>query len=59
MLEWLMGRSFNPEKDIPSLSGKVILVTGGARHAAERRCTLLICMYVQETLASARRPSSN
>jgi len=31
MLEWLLGKSFDPEKDIPSLSGKVILVTGG-RH---------------------------
>lgn len=29
MLEWLLGKSFDPEKDIPSLDGKVILVTGG------------------------------
>lgn len=25
-------KSFNPEKDIPDLSGKVILVTGGKSH---------------------------
>ncbi len=29
MFEWLFGKSFNPDQDIPSLSGKVILVTGG------------------------------
>ncbi|USW48233.1 Putative short-chain dehydrogenase/reductase SDR, NAD(P)-binding domain superfamily [Septoria linicola] len=29
MLEWLFGKSFNPDKDIPDLSGKVILITGG------------------------------
>ncbi len=29
MFQWLFGKSFNPEKDIPSLAGKVILVTGG------------------------------
>ena len=29
MLEWLFGKSFNPDSDIPSLDGKVILVTGG------------------------------
>jgi hypothetical protein len=29
MFEWLFGKSFEPEKDIPSLAGKVILVTGG------------------------------
>lgn len=29
MLEWLFGKSFNPAQDIPSLDGKVILVTGG------------------------------
>ncbi|WPG97795.1 NAD(P)-binding protein [Acrodontium crateriforme] len=31
MFESFFGKSFNPEKDIPSLSGKVILVTGGAK----------------------------
>lgn len=25
----LFGKSFDPEKDVPDLSGKVILVTGG------------------------------
>ena len=29
MFEWLFGKPFEPAKDIPSLSGKVILVTGG------------------------------
>ncbi|KAF2227219.1 oxidoreductase [Elsinoe ampelina] len=29
MFEWLFGKSFNPDQDIPDLSGKVIIVTGG------------------------------
>lgn len=29
MFEWLMGKSFDPVKDIPDLSDKVIIVTGG------------------------------
>ncbi|KAK0879775.1 hypothetical protein LTR87_006412 [Friedmanniomyces endolithicus] len=29
MLQWLFGRSFDPSEDIPTLAGKVILVTGG------------------------------
>lgn len=29
MLEAIFGKSFSPDKDIPSLSGKVVLVTGG------------------------------
>ncbi|KAK5013086.1 oxidoreductase [Cryomyces antarcticus] len=29
MTSWFSGKSFQPEKDIPDLSGKVILVTGG------------------------------
>lgn len=29
MLEWLFGTSFDPKKEIPSLEGKVILITGG------------------------------
>lgn len=29
MFEWFIGKSFDPEKDIPDLSGKVILITGG------------------------------
>lgn len=29
MFEWLFGKSFMAERDIPDLSGKVILVTGG------------------------------
>lgn len=59
MLEWLMGKSFNPEKDIPSLSGKVILVTGGMRYAAVGRRIVLIYMCLQETPASVRRPYYN
>ena len=30
MLEWLFGgKKFDPDKDIPNLDGKVILITGG------------------------------
>ena len=29
MFEWFFGKSFDPEKNIPDLSGKVILITGG------------------------------
>ncbi|KAK1045124.1 hypothetical protein LTS16_006673 [Friedmanniomyces endolithicus] len=29
MLQWAFGRSFDPSKDIPTLAGKVVLVTGG------------------------------
>jgi len=29
MLEWLLGKNFNPDQDIQDLSGKVILITGG------------------------------
>jgi NAD(P)-dependent dehydrogenase (short-subunit alcohol dehydrogenase family) len=32
MFEWLFGKSFDPEKAIPSLEGKVVLVTGGKYH---------------------------
>ncbi len=35
--------SFSPEKDIPDLSGKVILVTGGQSSLRSIRCNLLIC----------------
>ena len=40
MFEWLFGKSFEPEKDIPSLAGKVVLVTGGefiGNHRLETR----------------------
>ena len=28
-MEWLFGKSFNPQTDVGDLSGKTILVTGG------------------------------
>ena len=37
------GKSFSPEKDIPDLSGKVILVTGGQSSVCSLRCNLLTC----------------
>lgn len=42
MLEWLLGKSFDPEKDIPSLDGKVILVTGGAWKLNDPACAPLM-----------------
>lgn len=38
------GKSFNPEKDIPSLDGKVILITGGSscRHSATPHSVLTL-----------------
>lgn len=29
MFEWLFGKTWEPERDIPSLKGKVFFVTGG------------------------------
>ena len=37
------GNSFSPEIDIPDLSGKVILVTGGQSSLRPLRCNLLTC----------------
>ena len=37
------GNTFSPEKDIPDLSGKVILVTGGKSSLQSLRFHLLTC----------------
>ena len=37
------GKTFSPERDIPDLSGKVILVTGGQSSLRSLRCNLLTC----------------
>ena len=42
------GNSFSPEKDIPDLSGKVILVTGGSSSLHSLRCNLLT--YYQQAM---------
>jgi NAD(P)-dependent dehydrogenase (short-subunit alcohol dehydrogenase family) len=42
MLEWLFGKSFDPEKDIASLEGKVILVTGGTCKLNDPACATLM-----------------
>jgi NAD(P)-dependent dehydrogenase (short-subunit alcohol dehydrogenase family) len=41
MFEWLFGKSFDPEEDIPSLDGKVILVTGGMVKLNDPACAIL------------------
>ncbi|KAK5128698.1 hypothetical protein LTR85_000031 [Meristemomyces frigidus] len=57
MLEWLMGKSFNPEKDIPSLSGKVILVTGGNTGLGKETVLQLAKHSPKEIFLAARTPS--
>ena len=37
------GNTFSPERDIPDLAGKVILVTGGQSSPCSLRCNLLTC----------------
>ncbi|KAK5132226.1 hypothetical protein LTR08_009286 [Meristemomyces frigidus] len=57
MLEWIMGKSFNPEKDIPSLSGKVILVTGGNTGLGKETVLQLAKHSPKEIFLAARTAS--
>jgi len=46
-----MGKSFDPSKDIGSLEGKVILVTGGTYlPMSTKRCHTIVLTYEQVTL---------
>lgn len=46
MFEWLFGKSFDPEKDIPSLEGKVILVTGGTVKLNNPACAIILTLSI-------------
>lgn len=58
MLEWFFGKSFNPDQDIPSLAGKVILITGGSS-GHSFNFTLALLTSTQATPVWERRPLSN
>ena len=63
----LMGHSFQPGRDIPDLSGKVILVTGGTSPPSSLHPSSFLLlesdvdgvMARKETLVSAKRQSYN
>ncbi|KAK3073178.1 hypothetical protein LTR53_005466 [Teratosphaeriaceae sp. CCFEE 6253] len=50
MLGWLIGRSFDPDADIPSLAGKVVLVTGGKLRAVR---------YTSQVSTADKSPGNN
>lgn len=58
----LLGSSFQPERDLPSLEGQTILVTGGM-HTVHRDATHFVILtdlpLLQATPASAKQPSSS
>ena len=57
MFEWLFGKSFNPDKEIPNLAGKVVLVTGGNVGLGKETITQLAKHYPKEIFLAARTPS--
>ncbi|KXT11180.1 hypothetical protein AC579_6863 [Pseudocercospora musae] len=57
MFEWLFGKGFNPDRDIPSLSSKVILITGGNTGLGKETVLQLAKHDPQEIFLAARTPS--
>jgi len=57
MFQWLFGKSWDPETDIPDLSGKVILVTGGNTGLGKESVLQLVKHNAKEVFLAARTPS--
>ena len=57
MFEWMFGKSFDPEKDIPSLAGKVVLITGGNAGLGKETVLQLAKHGPKEIFLAARTPS--
>ncbi|CAK1354494.1 unnamed protein product [Cercospora beticola] len=57
MFDWFFGKSFTPEKDIPDLSGKVILITGGNTGLGKEAVLQLAKHNPQEIFLAARTQS--